>query len=285
MNIFSVDVEDYYSVFARDRLGIDGPPTQAVVRNTHRIVELLGGFGVKATFFILGEVASEFPQLIRDIAAAGHEIGVHGYYHRQVFKLTGEQFAREVGDARKLLQDISAQPAVGHRAPAFSITPETRWALEILAEQGFEYDSSIFPFAGRRYGWPSFGPDIRRVELPSGRSIIEIPMSTVRVLGRTLPACGGGYVRHFPYCVTRWALGKVQAARPAVVYMHPYEIDTDAPPADFAAALSKAAPPIRRFHRIQIRNRQTVYAKLSRMLEQFKFAPAKDVVAKMANAQ
>jgi len=278
-NAFTVDVEDYYAIMMRDRLGAQIAPTEAVVRNTRRVLNLLAGHGVKATFFVLGEVAAAHPALVRDIAAAGHEIGVHGFYHRQFFKLTRQQLAAELGNAKKLLEDLAGQPAHGHRAPAFSVRPDTLWGLEVLVELGFRYDSSIFPIRGRRYGWADFGPDIRRFELPNGSSIIEAPMSTVRVLGRTLPACGGGYLRHFPYWFTRWAMRRIQRIRPAVVYMHPYEIDLEPGPAEFQAALSASPRSIRHLHRMQLRNRRTVFAKLHRLLDGFRFAPLGEIVA------
>ena len=202
-NALTIDVEDYYSVMARDRLDLALAPTSAVVRNTERMLEVLADHGVRATFFILGEVAEAFPKLVADIAGAGHEIGVHGFYHRQVFNLSRDEFRRDVGDAKKRIEDIIGSETAGHRAAAFSIVPETQWALEVLIELGFRYDSSVFPFAGRRYGWPGFPRDIHKGRLPGGATIGEAPLSVVSVLGRTLPACGGGYLRHFPYALTR----------------------------------------------------------------------------------
>jgi len=278
MNALTIDVEDYYSVFRRDRLGGEAPPTDAVVRCTGRVLGLLGDRGVKATFFVLGEVARSFPQLIRDIAAAGHEIGVHGFYHRQVFKLTRQGFRRELGDAKKLVEDITGHGVEGHRAPAFSIRQETKWALEVLAELGFRYDSSVVPFKGRRYGWPGFGEDIRQVPLPGGASIIEAPITAIGILGRGIPACGGGYLRHFPYWFTRWAFRRSRHARPVIAYIHPYELDTDSPPADFAKILAAGPKAARKHHASQLRNRSTVERKLTRLLGEFRFAPLREVI-------
>jgi len=284
-NALTIDVEDYYALFSRHRLGADVPPTEAVVRCTEQILELLGRHGVTATFFVLGEVAETFPRLVRRIAAAGHEIGVHGGKHYQLFKLSPEDFRREVGRARELLADTVGRPVHGHRAPAFSIRPDTRWGLQVLAELGFRYDSSVFPIAGKRYGWPGFPEDIHEMNLPSGATIIEAPLSAVRVFGKAMPACGGGYLRHFPYRYTRWAIRRIQRVRPAIVYMHPYEIDTTPPPGFFLERLASAQRRHRRHHRVQRRNCRTVMGKLARLLEEFRFAPLGEVIDRMLGAQ
>jgi polysaccharide deacetylase family protein (PEP-CTERM system associated) len=277
-NALTIDVEDYYSVMARDRLGLAMAPTEAVVRNTGRLLALLADRGIKATFFVLGEVAEAFPRLVRDMAAAGHEIGVHGYLHRPVFGLSREEFRQDVGRTKKLLEDIVGGEVVGHRAPAFSVVPETAWALEELADLGFRYDSSVFPFAGRRYGWPEFPRDIHRRALTGGRAIVEVPLSVVPVLGRAVPACGGGYLRHFPYAFTRWAMRRVTRERPAVVYLHPYETDLERGPEEFERALAAAPLTVRMFHRNQLRNRDTVARKVARLVEEFDFAPLREVI-------
>lgn len=279
IHALTIDVEDYYSVIQRDWLGVDGLPTQQVVRNTSRLLDLLDRHGgVKATCFVLGEVAETFPQLVRDISAAGHEVGVHGYTHRQFFKLTPDQARQELGRAKKCVEDLLGQPVLGHRAPAFSIRPDTGWALEVLAELGFEYDSSVYPISGRRYGWPGFPLDIHEMELSGGTTIVEAPMSVVHVLGKAMPVAGGGYFRHFPYWVTRRAMKRVGRARPAIFYMHPYDIDIEPGPADFERAMGAAVQTTRRFHKLQLRNRGTVEAKLRRLLDEFEFAPLRDVI-------
>jgi polysaccharide deacetylase family protein (PEP-CTERM system associated) len=278
INALTIDVEDYHNVIARDWLGKDGPPTDAVVKNTRRFLQHFADHNVCGTFFILGEVAKTFPELVREVAAAGHELGVHGFKHRQVFKLTPDEFRREVSDAKALIEDVAGVGANGHRAPAFSIVPDTKWALDVLADVGFTYDSSVFPIAGKRYGWPGFPLDIHKVELDQGRSIIEVPMSTVGILGKRLPACGGGYLRHFPWFVTRWAMKRVQRQRPAIVYMHPYEIEVDCGPLDTSSLDNKAAQRTKRFHRLQLRNRHTTERKLLRLLTSFTFAPLGRVI-------
>ena len=278
IHALTIDVEDYRNLFARNCLGREMPPTDAVVRNTSRLLELLANHEVRATFFILGEVAEAFPQLVRDIAEQGHELGVHGFYHRQVFNLTPDQFRKEVGNAKSLIEDMIGGRVEGHRAPAFSIVPKTRWALDVLAEVGFRYDSSIFPIKGRRYGWPGFPPDIHRVALDGGRSIIEAPLSTVSMFGRRLPACGGGYLRHFPGVFTRWAMRHMQRRRPAIVYLHPYEIELDCSRPDTSRLSITAACRARKFHWMQRRNRHTVERKVVRLLAEFQFGPLVEVI-------
>lgn len=277
-NAVSVDVEDYHNVLARHWLDCEGPPTEAVVRNTHRLLEAFAVRGVRATFFVLGEVAETFPELIRDIAAGGHELGVHGYYHNQVFRLTPEKFRDEVYKSKALIEDIAGVPVDGHRAPAFSITPQTSWALDVVAEVGFRFDSSVFPIAGRRYGWPGFRTDIHKITLDSGRTIIEVPLSTISIAGVVLPVCGGGYLRHFPLAITRWAIRRIQRERPAIVYVHPYDIEVGGKPPDISELSADKARRVRRFHRLQVRNRHTVEKKILRLLDQFQFAPIGEVI-------
>lgn len=278
MNALTIDVEDYHNVLARDWLGREFAPTQAVVNNTQRWLALLATHNVHATFFVLGEVAESYPALLREIAAAGHELGVHGYYHRQVFKLSPEQFRREVADAKARIEDAAGVAAEGHRAPAFSIRPDTAWALDVLANLGFRYDSSIFPIAGRRYGWPGFPLDIHEMTLADGRRLIEAPLSAVELFGRRWPSCGGGYLRLFPAAMTRWAMRWVTARRPAIVYLHPYEIELDGPPLDTSGLDDEAAEHVRRFHRMQLRRRQTVEPKVVSLLRTFEFAPLGRVI-------
>ncbi|MBI5762477.1 MAG: DUF3473 domain-containing protein [Planctomycetes bacterium] len=271
IHAFTVDVEDYHNIIARDWLGREGPPTRAVVENTGRFLAHLAKRHLRGTFFVLGEVAETFPSLIREIAAGGHELGVHGFFHRQVFKLTSGAFRKEVVDAKKLIEDISGQPVRGHRAPAFSIMPNTAWALDVLADAGFAYDSSIFPIAGRRYGWPGFREDIHEVSLADGRKIIEAPMSTVTLFGKRLPACGGGYLRHFPGMITTWALKRIERNRPAIVYTHPYEIELPIGALDTSGLSPADASRVLRFHKLQLRNRGTVERKLAALLDAFRF--------------
>ena len=277
-NALTIDVEDYWSILQRDWLGVkDARPTDAVLRNTRWYLQTFNEYNVKATFFILGEVAQSFPHLIKEIANEGHEIAVHGFYHRQIFKLSRDEFKKEISDAKKLLEDLSGQQVIGHRAPAFSINKDTQWALEVLAELGFVYDSSISPMAGKRYGWPGFKKEIHRMPLAGGQSIIEVPMSTISLEIREL-GVGGGYMRHLPYFYTKWAIGHIQKNRPAMIYMHPYEIDTDAVPLKLDTLTGQGKVAALKFHKSQTRNRQTVKAKVNKLLSDFKFSTVKDIL-------
>lgn len=279
LNALTIDVEDYWSILSRDWLHQDMEPTEAVVKNTEWFLQTLADCDVKATFFVLGEVAKKFPSLIKRIAEDGHEIGSHGFSHRQIFKLTEEEFRCEVSDCKKLLEDIVSGPVIGHRAAVFSIMPSTKWALEVLAQEGFKYDSSIYPISGKRYGWPEFSKDICKVDLPSGRSIIEVPMSTVTVLGKALPAAGGGYIRHFSYAVTKWAIKRIQKQRPVIVYMHPCEIETELRSFSTEHLAPEDKSRSLKHHKLQLRNRHTMPQKVSKLLSQFDFAPLKKVIS------
>ena len=278
IHALTIDVEDYHSVIGRDWLDRDGPPTRAVVENTRRLLALMAERDVRGTFFVLGEVAESFPELVREIAAGDHELGVHGYYHRQIFKLTPESFRQEVEPAKLLIEEIAGVTVQGHRAPAFSIMPNTSWALGVLADVGFRYDSSIFPIKGRRYGWPGFPLDIHRMRLDGGKTMIEAPLSTVNVFGRRFPACGGGYLRHFPSGLTQWAIRRVEHDRPAIVYLHPYEIETPCAAISTEHLKPGAAARVQRFHRLQVRNRHTVERKIHALLDAFEFAPLGEIV-------
>lgn len=280
INALTIDVEDYWSIFSRDWLHIDAQPSDAIVRNTEWFLQVMAEHNVYATFFILGEVAKKFPLLIRKIAEGGHELGIHGFSHKQIFKLTEEEFRREIIDCKKLLEDIISGPVFGHRAAAFSIKPQTKWALEILAQEGFKYDSSVYPISGKRYGWPKFSNNICKIDLPSGRSIIEVPLSTVTIWGKTLPIAGGGYIRHFPYAVTKWAIKRVQKTRPVIVYMHPYEIDTQTQHPHTNYLSDKVNRKARRFHRMQLRNRNTMRKKFIKLLNEFEFTTIKKIISR-----
>lgn len=278
LNALTIDVEDGRSGFARGWLRLEIEPSDSVAKNTERLLETLAEYNVKATCFILGDVAKTFPALIRKIAESGHEIAAHGLSHKQIFKLTEQEFRSEVSDCKKLLEDITSCLVEGYRAPAFSVMSQTKWALEVLAEEGFEYDSSVYPISGKRYGWPGFSRDICKIDLPSGRSIIEVPMSTITILGKTLPVAGGGYIRHFPYAVTKWAIKRIQKIRPAIVYMHPYEIDTEAWEFPTEHLSNREQRSVVRFRRMQLRNRHTVYKKLCNLLFNFEFTTIAQVI-------
>jgi polysaccharide deacetylase family protein (PEP-CTERM system associated) len=233
VNAMSVDVEDYFQVSAFDNVVSRdswGTRESRVVQNTNRLLDLFARHGIRATFFILGWVAERFPGLVRDIAARGHEIASHGHQHQLVHTLTPEQFRADVRSAKAALESASAGAVVGYRAPSFSIVNSSLWALDVLLEEGYSYDASIFPVHHDRYGIPDANRHVHRLERPAG-SIIEVPASTARLGGVNLPVAGGGYFRLLPYAWTRWGINRVNHAegQPVVFYIHPWEIDPDQP--------------------------------------------------------
>ncbi len=278
VNALTIDIEDYWSVFSRDWLHIDAEPSDAVIRNTEWFLETLSQHNVKATFFILGEVAKKFPSLIKKIAQDGHEIASHGSSHKQIFKLNEQQFREEISESKKMLEDITSTVVIGYRAPAFSVMPSTKWSLEVLAQEGFKYDSSVYPISGRRYGWPGFSKDICKIDLQAGLSIIEVPLSTVSVFGKTFPAAGGGYLRHFPYIVTKMAIKHICKKRPVIVYIHPYEIDTKEIAFETGHLSDSEKNKVLSFHKMQLRNSKTMLQKSINLLSDFKFAPIAQII-------
>jgi len=277
VNALTIDIEDYWSIFSRDWLHIEAESSEAVVKNTEWFLQTFAEHNVKATFFILGEVAEKFPLLIKKIADQGHEIGSHGFSHKQIFKLNEQQFRKEIADSKKMLEDITSTTVIGYRAPAFSVMLSTEWSLEVLAEEGFKYDSSVYPISGKRYGWPGFSKDICKVDLPSGNSIIEVPMSTISFGIKEL-GVGGGYFRHFPYIYTKLAIKHLQKQRPVVVYMHPYEIDTEDVAFETEHLSDSDKNKVCAFHKMQLRNRKGMRQKLFHLLSDFDFAPIAQII-------
>lgn len=232
-DLLSIDVEDYFQVEAfADRISRSEWPNfdLRVRRNTQRILELLAEYRQFATFFVLGWVAEREPGLIRQIADCGHELACHSHLHRRVFTLSPPEFRSDLRRAKKAIEDAGGQPVVGFRAPTFSIGKDSLWSLEILAEEGFIYDSSIFPIRHDLYGMPEAPRFAHSHELASSKTMVEVPPSTVRILGTNLGVAGGGYLRHLPFAYTRWGMRRLQQERqPANVYFHPWEIDPEQP--------------------------------------------------------
>ncbi|HST36392.1 MAG TPA: XrtA system polysaccharide deacetylase [Allosphingosinicella sp.] len=241
-NALSVDVEDWFQVGAFEtviaRATWEKLPAR-VERNTDNVLALFDEAGVKATFFTLGWIAQRHPALIRRIAAAGHEIASHGWDHKRVFTLSEAQFRDDLIRARKAIEDAAGQTPAGYRAPSFSIDQRTPWAHPVLAEQGYNYSSSVAPIAHDHYGWraaPRFA--WRPVQ---GASLIELPVTTFELAGRRFAAGGGGFFRLLPYALSNWAIGRVNDAegRPAIFYFHPWEVDTEHPRVPDAPLKSK----------------------------------------------
>lgn len=231
-NAISVDVEDYYQVEAfsnivsRDQWA--SFPSR-VARNNEKVLKLFDDFGVKGTFFTLGCVAEKDPGIVRAIHEQGHEVACHGFSHRMILKQTRDEFREETYRAKSLLEDITGEQVKGYRAATYSITRENLWALDVLIEAGFEYDSSIFPIRHDRYGIVGFRRD--PCLLKSGASSIkEFPISTVKLFGANFPVAGGGYFRLYPYKFTKWGLSAINGeGLPFIFYLHPWEVDPGQP--------------------------------------------------------
>jgi polysaccharide deacetylase family protein (PEP-CTERM system associated) len=233
-NALSIDVEDYYQVSAFESVVAfsDWEHYESrVERNTYRLMDLLDTHATAATFFVLSWIAARHPTLIRDMAARGHEVASHGYAHRRVYTQTPAQFREETRRSKRLLEDLTGRAVLGYRAASYSITTQSLWALDILREEGFAYDSSIFPIRHDRYGIPAAQRFCHRLGDAAGRSLVEFPPSTVVVGGVNLPIAGGGYFRLLPYLVTRWGVRRLnrKEQQPAMIYLHPWEVDPDQP--------------------------------------------------------
>lgn len=233
VNAMSVDVEDYFQVSAFERVvsrhAWDSSESR-VVANTHRVLDLFDKAGVRATFFVLGWIAERFPALVRDIASRGHEVASHGYHHQLVYMLTPQQFREDVRAAKHVLEQITGDPVLGYRAPSFSIVESSLWALDVLLEEQYVYDASVFPIHHDRYGIPTAERHPHVLRCDSG-TIVEVPASTVRVGRVNLPIGGGGYFRLLPYGWTQWGIRRVNRSerQPVVFYIHPWELDPDQP--------------------------------------------------------
>lgn len=225
VNAFTVDLEDWYQGL---EIGTDqwGDFEDRLEVGTLRLLRLLEAAQVKATFFVLGYAAQRAPELIRQIAAAGHEIGTHGYSHAFVYKLGAEGFRSDIEHSLDIIQNILGAPVQGHRAPFFSITREADWAFEVLRQCGIHYDSSVFPVYNYRYGIS----DAPRWIHQTTAGIAEFPLSTYRLWGRNIPLGGGAYFRLFPYNITAYGMRRVNASgHPVAFYIHPWELDPDQP--------------------------------------------------------
>lgn len=265
-NYLTIDVEDYFQVSAFADIV---PPSewaameQRAPDNTRNILDLLKKYGVHATFFVVGWVAENHPEVVRAIAADGHVIGCHSYWHRPVYELTPQEFREDTLKAKAILESIADRKITAYRAPSYSITKKSLWALDILKEAGFTTDSSIFPIWHDLYGIPD-APRFTYLLSPQG--IQEYPISTAHFFGKNLPIAGGGYFRLFPYWFTKFALKRINAkeGQPFVFYLHPWEIDKGQP----------------RFRQARMRSRFRHYNNLEktmgrfeRLLNDFDFIP------------
>jgi polysaccharide deacetylase family protein (PEP-CTERM system associated) len=266
-NALTIDFEDWYQ-------GLEIPHTDwaqyqdRIGRSGRRLLEILAAAGVQATFFVLGYVAERHPDLVKEIRAAGHEIGTHGYSHTLIYRQTPALFREELTRSVRALEDLTGERVLGHRAPFFSITKQSLWALDILRELGLRYDSSIFPVKNYRYGIED-APRWPYALEGNGQPLAEFPITTWRVLGVNVPVAGGAYFRIYPYLFTKLALEAVgRAGQPLVFYLHPWEIDPEHP----------RIPLPRRIAATHYFNLGATESRLRRLLRDFRFAPMSRVL-------
>ena len=266
VHLLSFDVEEYFQVEAAARSGVRREDWQGFATrlgpSVDRVLQALAEHQASATFFVLGWVAQHEPDVVRRIAAAGHEIASHGMEHRMLQRLAPDEFRQDLLDSRSMLEDLSGRPVIGYRAPTFSVTHETAWALDVLAETGYRYDSSVFPIHHDRYGVPDAPTDIHRAIGPAGGGLLEIPPLTLRFAGTNWPVGGGGYLRLLPVRVLGRALKKAaRQGRAGMLYLHPWELDPGQPVLPM--------PRLTRFrHRVGLRRTES---KLRRLLRRFRF--------------
>jgi len=233
-NILTVDVEDYFHVTAFENY-VDfndwGKFDSRIEKNTRRLLELLNRENTKATFFFLGWVAEKYKNLVREVKDQGHEIGCHSFSHKMIFAQKKEEFKEDTKRAKSILENLIGERVIGYRAPTYSITKDSLWALDILIEMGFQYDSSIFPIHHDRYGIPNFPRNPHYVEREGVGRILEFPLSTVKVLNYNIPIAGGGYFRLFPYKFIQWGIKRINLVENkfAIIYVHPWEFDPGQP--------------------------------------------------------
>jgi polysaccharide deacetylase family protein (PEP-CTERM system associated) len=275
MHALSVDVEDWNNAAVLFRCGRVVPPTEDIVRNTERVLELFDEHDVKATWFVLGEVAEHFPELAQRLGSNGHRVGVHGYHHHRLHELTPSELRESLGRAKKVVEDATGQEAMGFRAPAMSLTKATDWAYEIIAETGFRYSSSIYPTWISRHGVPKATVGAHHVALANGGNILEIPLTVIKLGVLRLPVCGGGYLRHFPLWWTQAAMRLLnREGRSAVVYFHPHELVGEPCFDPFPIPVSEEERrEIHRFVWSQFRNSQFTEGKLTSLFSKWRFAP------------
>ncbi len=271
----SIDWEDFGQLLGRDRSGILTKPLAITIdRQTDIMLEMLDETGKKATFFILGMLAQYRPDLVKKIAAEGHEIGLHGQYHIDMRTLTRDQIFQDLNDSKNLVTNIIGTQIYGYRAPYFSIDNSNLYIMEMLAELGFTYDSSIFPIKLKRYGIANFCKEDTLYNLPNGKEIVELPLTVVQLYGKNVPIAGGGYIRAFPGFFLHRMFRKLNRNQQNVMlYMHPYEFDTKRIdcstnyPADIAYSKIKT-------HLINLRwnlFRNSIRHKLKSLLQQYEF--------------
>ncbi|MEL7310249.1 MAG: XrtA system polysaccharide deacetylase [Pseudomonadota bacterium] len=277
VNAITVDVEEHFQVAAfKDAVDTRTWATQPsrVIANTERCLQVFEEAGVQGTFFTLGWVAERYPELVRRIHDAGHEVACHGFSHQLIYEQAPEVFREETIRAKRILEDAIGESVNGYRAASYSITRRSLWALDVLVDAGFTYDSSIFPVHHDNYGIPDSPRHPYQLKAPNGGQLVEFPITTSRLVGLKVPVAGGGYFRLFPYWLTRMGLRRVNAVerRPFVFYLHPWEVDPDQPRID-ASAFSR----FRHYN-----NLDKTEARLRQLLKDFRFGRMDEVLSEIA---
>lgn len=273
INAMSIDVEDYFHASAlADSFpsGRWGSLQLRGVESTLRILDMFDKYQIRATFFVLGWMAEKSPRIVREISGRGHEVGCHGWSHELVYRQSRMDFQSETARCKHLLEDLTGVRVRGYRAASYSITNQSLWALDDLIDLAFDYDSSIFPIWHDRYGIPDASRFPSRIKAPSGRELVEFPMSTARYLGARVPCSGGGYFRLLPFWLTRAMLTRVNVndGKPFVFYLHPWELDPQQPRVH--------ASPISMFRHYS--NLDVCADRLERLLKEFRFSPMEAVL-------
>ncbi|TQV71858.1 DUF3473 domain-containing protein [Exilibacterium tricleocarpae] len=275
LHAMTVDVEDYYQVAAfKSVVKFDDWSNwpSRVEQNTRVLLDLFAENDIKCTFFVLGWVAERHPQLVAELVAGGHEVASHGYSHDLVYSQTPEVFKEETYKSKEILEAITQKPIAGYRAASYSITRASLWALDILAELGFSWDSSIFPIHHDRYGMPGTPEQPYTIKTRNGATLTELPLTTAKVLGQSVPAAGGGYFRQYPYVLSRWLFERASngQTKPMIFYLHPWEIDPQQPRIPGAGLLSNFR------HYTNLRH---CLPRLQRLLQDFSFGSIEQSLA------
>ncbi|WP_101760250.1 XrtA system polysaccharide deacetylase [Oceanicoccus sp. KOV_DT_Chl] len=275
LHAMTIDVEDYYHVSAFNSVikpdnWSDWP--SRVEKNTHQLLDLFDTHAVKSTFFVLGWVADKYPSLVKELANRGHEIASHGWSHQLIYNQSPTEFKAETARSKDVIEELAQTPVTGYRAASYSITKRSLWALDILAELGFTWDSSIFPVHHDRYGISGSPQSPYMIQTSSGQLIKEFPLTTARVLGLAIPAAGGGYFRQYPYALSKWLFQRASqnSAKPLIFYLHPWEIDPEQPRVPGISPLSKFR---------HYTNLQRCETRLEQLLNDFQFGSVSQSLA------
>ena len=268
INAMTIDVEDWYHSVTSIPFNEWHKYEDRVEQCTNKILNILKTFQTKATFFCLGYIAEKYPKLIEAIKQDGHEIGTHGFAHQLVYDLTPNEFRKDLKKSVKVLEQVTGENILGYRAPYWTITKDSYWALDIIADEGLKYDASIYPIKTYMYGIPGSPIYPYEIDLEHNKKLLEIPPTVVKYFGRRVPVAGGFYLRALPYKFVKFALRKVNSFdKPAVVYLHPPEIDPDKP--------KLKLPPREKF--LHYYNLATIESKLIHLLKDFKFSSIKNI--------